>query len=109
MVHENIPNFKSKPKGKSVAKALEQLGRATSYALARLVSKSSKDVVASLSTLYSQSKVHVGGYEINQRGKLVRVWFWGDGDDVREPVASAQKEVFVPRADVAVWWMHDQG
>ena len=106
---ENIPNFKSTPKGKSVARALERLSRATAYELAREVNKPSKDVVASLNTLYSQSKIHVGDYQITSRGKLAKVWFWGDADDVREPMLNQDKTRFVPRPDVAVWWMHDQG
>ena len=106
---ENIPNYKSTPKGKSVARALERLSRATASDLAREVNKQSKDVIASLNTLYSQSKIHVGDYQITPRGKLAKVWFWGDGDDVREPMLNKDKTRFVPRADVAVWWAHDQG
>ena len=106
---ENIPNYKLTPKGKSVAKALERLSRATAYELAREVNKPSKDVVASLNTLYSQSKIHVGDYQLTSRGKLSKVWFWGDGDDVREPMLNQDKTRFVPRADIAAWWMHDQG
>lgn len=106
---ENIPNFFARPKGKSVAKALERLSRATAYELAREVNKQSREVVASLNALYSQSKIHVGDYQVTSRGKLAQVWFWGDGDDVREPTLNQDKTKFVPRADVAVWWMHDQG
>ena len=108
-MHENVPNYKSTPKGKSVARALERLSRATANDLAREVSKQSKDVISSLNTLYSQSKIHVGDYQIISRGKLAKVWFWGDGDDVREPMLNKDKTRFVPRADIAVWWMHDQG
>ena len=106
---ENIPNFKSRAKGKSVVRALERLSRATAYELAKEVSKTSKDVVASLKSLHSQSKIHIGDYQITSRGKLAKVWFWGDGDDVREPMLNQDKTRFVPRADVAAWWMHDQG
>ena len=108
-MHENVPNYKSTPKGKSVARALERLSRATSYDLAREVNKQTKDVISSLNTLYSQSKIHVGDYQLTLRGKLSKVWFWGDGDDVREPMLNKDKTRFVPRADIAVWWMHDQG
>lgn len=108
-MHENIPIYKSTPKGKSVAKALERLSRATAYELAREVNKQSREVVASLNALYSQSKIHVGDYQVTSRGKLVQVWFWGDGDDVREPKLNQDKTRFVPRSDIAAWWMHDQG
>lgn len=105
----DIPTFKPKSKSRSVARTLERLSRATASDLARELSRQSKDIAASLNTLYSQSKIHVGDYQITSRGKLSKVWFWGDGDDVREPMLNKDKTRFVPRADIAAWWMHDQG
>jgi hypothetical protein len=104
---DEILKFTAKPHGKSVAKALEKEGRATAATLMKLTDKPITSVRDALKLLYGKSKIHVGGYELNGRGKVLKVWYWGDGDDVREPVMNKDKSVFVPHADVAAAWLRN--
>jgi hypothetical protein len=102
-----IPKFTSKPHGKSVAKALEKEGRATVVTLMKLTDKSITSVRDAIKLLYGKSKIHIGGYELSSRGKVSKVWYWGDGDDAREPVDEQGKPTFIPRPDVASAWLRN--
>jgi hypothetical protein len=57
--------------------------------------------------LYITNKVHIGSYEINKRGKVSRVWYWGDGDDAREPSIIKHSDGFIPRPDEAAAWLRN--
>jgi len=103
---DEIPKLTSKPKGKSVAKALEKEGRATANTLMKLTDKPIASVHEALKKLYSHSKIHIGGYQVNRRGTVSKIWYWGDGDDVREPTTRSNKPVFTPRPDVAAAWLY---
>jgi hypothetical protein len=102
-----ITKFTAKSHGKSVAKALEKEGRATTITLMKLTDKPITSVRDALKLLYGKSKIHIGGYELSGRGKLVKVWHWGDGDDAREPVITKDKPFFIPHADVAAAWLRN--
>jgi hypothetical protein len=102
-----ILKFTAKSQGKSVARALEKEGRATVAKLMKLTDRSITSVRDALKLMYGKSKIHIGGYELNSRGKLVKVWHWGDGDDVREPVITKDKPFFIPHADVAAAWLRN--
>jgi len=102
----DTPKFTATPKGKSVAKALEKEGRATVVTLMKLTDKPIASVRDAIKKLYSHSKIHIGGYEINRRGQVSKVWQWGDGDDAREPFVIGGKK-FVPRPDVAAAWLRN--
>jgi hypothetical protein len=91
------------PKNITVGKALQKIGKATVSALVVLTGKDIKTVRNAVKILYTTNKVHIGSYEVSKRGKVSRVWTWGDGDDVREPVVS--KQTFIPRPDVAAAWL----
>jgi len=91
----------------TVARALQDLGRASSTALIKLTGRPQKSVMNTLKNLHDQSKVHIGAYTVNKRGQLSRIWVWGDGDDVREPVIEGNKQVFVPRLDEAAAWLRN--
>ena len=95
------------PKNVTVGKALQKIGNATVSALVTLTGKDIKLVRSSLKTLYLTNKVHIANYEKSKRGKLSRVWAWGDGDDAREPVIVGSKQVFIPHADVASAWLRN--
>ena len=99
-----IPQFVV-PKNITVGKALQKVGKATVSALVVLTGKDIKSVRNALKILYTSNKVHIGSYEITKRGKVSRVWFWGDGDDAKEPVIN--KQVFIPHADVASAWLRN--
>ena len=101
----DIPQFVV-PKNITVGKALQKIGKATVSALVVLTGKDIKTVRNSIKTLYTTNKVHIGSYEINKRGKVSRVWYWGDGDDVREPTV-IDKQAFIPHADVASAWLRN--
>jgi len=94
-------------KGSTVAKMLQKHGHATASRLVKLTNKPIKSVLSTLRTLHDRSKIHVGAYERNKRGQVAKVWYWGDGDDAREPVMANSKEVFIPRPDEAAAWLRN--
>jgi len=94
------------PKNITVGKALQKVSQATVSALVVLTGKDIKTVRNSIKTLYVTNKVHIGSYEINKRGKVSRVWHWGDGDDAREPTV-IDKQAFIPRPDEAAAWLRN--
>ena len=98
---------KSTVKGSTVSKTLEKVGHATVSTLVKLTGRPIKSVLSTIKTLHDRSKVHIGAYEFNKRGQVSRVWYWGDGDDVREPVMSGNKQVFIPRPDTAAAWLRN--
>ena len=95
------------PKNITVGKALQKIGQATVSALVVLTGKDIKTVRNAVKILYTTNKVHIGSYEINKRGKVSRVWYWGDGDDVREPNIIRHSDGFIPRPDVAAAWLRN--
>ncbi len=103
----DIPKFTAVPRDKLVAKALEKEGRSTAGKLAKLTGKSIVNVRHTMNKLHKQDKVHIGGYEISGRGKMSKVWCWGDGDDAEEPLNTKDRPFFTPRADVAAAWMRN--
>ena len=104
MEKTDVPQFVV-PKNITVGRVLQNLGRATVSTLIKITGKDIKLVRNSLKTLYLTNKVHIGAYEVSTRGKVSRVWYWGDGDDVREPVVD--KPTFTPRLDEAAAWLRN--
>ena len=102
----DVPQFVV-PKNITVGKALQKCEKATVSTLVKLTGKDIKHVRNSIKTLYTTNKVHIGSYELSRRGKLSKVWHWGDGDDAREPVDSNGKITFIPHADVAAAWLRN--
>jgi hypothetical protein len=94
-------------KGSTVAKMLQKVNHATASTLVKLTGRPIKSVLSTLKTLHDRSKIHIGAYELNRRGQVSRVWYWGDGDDVREPNIVKHKNGFIPHADVAAAWLRN--
>ena len=101
---DEIPQFVT-PKNITVGRALQNIGQATVSTLVKLTGKDIKLVRNALKILYTTNKVHIGSYEITKRGKVSRVWHWGDGDDAKEPVINKQE--FIPHADIAAAWLRN--
>jgi hypothetical protein len=95
------------PKNITVGRALQKCEKATVSVLVVLTGKDIKAVRNALKILYTTNKVHIGSYELTKRGKLSRVWHWGDGDDAREPVDINGKPTFIPRPDEAAAWLRN--
>ena len=91
----------------TVARALQEVSRATSTVLIKLTGRTQKSVINTLKNLHHQSKIHIGGYEVNKRGQVAKVWTWGDGDDAREPIMVNNKVAFIPRPDEAAAWLRN--
>jgi len=102
----DIPKFTT-VKGSTVAKVLQSVGRATTSTLVKLTGRPVRSVLSTVKTLHDRSKIHIGSYELSGRGKVSRVWYWGDGDDAREPVDSNGKPTFIPRPDTAAAWLRN--
>lgn len=96
-----------KPVNLTVGKALQKVGRATANTLVKLTGKPIKSVLSTIKTLHDRSKIHIGSYEVNKRGQASRVWFWGDGDDAREPITVKHVDGFIPHPDVAAAWLRN--
>jgi hypothetical protein len=94
-------------KGSTVAKVLQQVNCATASTLVQLTGRPIKSVLSTIKALHSQSKIHIGSYEINKRNQVSRVWHWGDGDDVREPSNVKHEDGFIPRLDEAAAWLRN--
>jgi hypothetical protein len=94
------------PKNITVGRALQKCEKATVSVLVVLTGKDIKHVRNSIKTLYTTNKIHIGSYELSRRGKLSKVWHWGDGDDAREPVVT-DKQAFIPRLDEAAAWLRN--
>ena len=103
---DEIPQFVT-PKNITVGRALQNIGQATVSTLVKLTGKDIKLVRNALKILYTTNKVHIGSYEITKRGKVSRVWHWGEGDDAREPVDIHGKPKFIPRPDEAAAWLRN--
>ena len=101
-----IPQFIT-VKGSTVSKVLQKVGRATASTLVKLTGRPVKSVLSTIKTLHNQSKIHVGDHEVNKRGQVSRVWYWGDGDDAREPNIVRHKDGFIPRPDEAAAWLRN--
>lgn len=101
-----IPKFTT-VKGSTVSKVLQQVNHATVSTLVQLTGRPIKSVLSTLKTLHQQSKIHIGGYEINKRNQVSRVWHWGDGDDAREPSTIKHMDGFIPRPDEAAAWLRN--
>jgi hypothetical protein len=102
----NVPKF-IPLKNLTVAKMLQNNGKATANTLVKLTGKPIKSVLSTLKTLHDRSKIYVAEYEFNKRGQATRVWMWGDGDDAREPITGNRKQNFIPRPDVAAAWLRN--
>jgi hypothetical protein len=102
-----IPKFTAAPRGRPVAKALEKIGHASANTLMKLTDRPITSVRDALKKLHRQSKIHIGDYELSSRGKVTRIWYWGDGDDAREPLITKNKPAFTPRPDVASAWLRN--
>lgn len=100
---DDLPKF-TKSTGSPVSKALKKVGKATSTQLTEMTKNQPNAVTATLKVLHNQSKIHIGDWETNSRGKLTAVWFWGDGDDKLES-SIRHKDGFTPRPDVAAAWL----
>ena len=94
-------------KGTTVAKVLQAVGRATTSTLVKLTGRPIKSVLSTVKTLHDRSKIHIGAYEMNKRNQASRVWYWGDGDDAREPSTVEHKNGFIPRPDEAAAWLRN--
>lgn len=106
----SIPKFtapkKLTVKGSTVAKMLQSNGRATANTLVKLTGRPIKSVLSTLKVLHSRGKIYIADYELNSRGQVSRVWMWGEGDDVDEPIVRNKKQEFTPRPDVAAAWLY---
>ena len=102
----DIPKFTT-VKGSTVAKVLQTVGRATTSTLVKLTGRPVRSVLSTVKTLHERSKIHIGCYILTSRNKMSRVWYWGDGDDAREPVTANGKQLFIPRPDDAAAWLRN--
>jgi len=90
-----------------VSKALQKVGKATSATLVKLTNRAPTSVKQTLKMMYTSNKIHIGDYEVTKRGKVTRVWAWGDGIDAKEPPSLRHREEFVPRPDEAAAWLRN--
>ena len=93
---------------KQIYNALKRLQKASSSQIARVTNKPKGTVTTALKALLDAGQIHIGDWEINSRGQMARIYYWGKGVDVREPmIAGREKVKFIPRPDDAAAWLRN--
>ena len=93
---------------KKIADVLRKLQKATSATIARATGKPKNTVTTALKALIDAGKIHIGDWEINSRGQMTRIYYWGRGIDAREPMIAGKEKVhFIPRPDEAAAWLRN--
>jgi hypothetical protein len=104
-----IPKIRQfvKQKRKPVDKALKELRTATVVDIMRATGSPRSTVQQALEVLHNAGKVHIGGYELQSRNLVVKVWHWGAGFDEKEPLIVREKIQIIPRPDIAAAWLRN--
>jgi DNA-binding transcriptional ArsR family regulator len=98
-----------------VSKALIKLGQASSKRLAEVTKMPRGSVTSAIKALYDAEMIHIGCWELNKTTMPTRIYKWGPGQDIKEPIFISKKKVDNPthtrlpwpRADVAASWLRN--
>lgn len=98
-----------------IQEGLKELGEALTNDLAEHVNLPVATVSAVVAELYRRRMVHIGGWVRNKQGTPIKVYAWGDGVDMKQPLKTSKpkKETEVevqlpfPRCDVAASWIRN--
>jgi hypothetical protein len=98
-----------------VSNALKELGQASSKRLAEVTELPRGTVTGVLKALRDADMIHIGSWEMNRTTMMTRVYKWGPGKDVREPVFTPRiktcdptnSKLPWPRADIAASWLRN--
>jgi len=91
-----------------IVQALKQHERISATALAAQTKYGRTTVVQALRLLHDDKQVHISGWKRNElSGLQMRLYSWGKGKDVPQPMKlKTKKEVAEPiKCDVAAAWM----
>ena len=93
-----------------ITNALKELGEASSKELAKVTQLPRGSVTNVIKVLHEVGMVHISDWKMNKTTMLTRIYKWGPGEDVDQPVlsyANSKRKIFKPRADVAAAWLQN--
>jgi predicted ArsR family transcriptional regulator len=98
-----------------VQEGLKEINEATNSDLAEHVDLPVATVSAVVAELYRRRMVHIGGWVRNKQGTPIKVYAWGDGADMKQPLKTSKPKKVIevevqlpfPRCDVAASWIRN--
>jgi hypothetical protein len=93
-----------------ITNTLKELGQASSKQLAEVTKLPRGSVLSTIKELHNAGMIHISEWKMNKTTMLTRIYKWGPGKDVEEPVlsyAASKRKLFKPRADVAAAWLQN--
>lgn len=109
-----MPNINLKAQNPTlVQEGLRELEQTTTTQLAEHIDLPVSTVGAVIAELYRRHMVHIAGWSRNKQGTPIKIYAWGEGDDVKQPLKTSKpkKETEVevqlpfPRCDIAASWI----
>lgn len=99
-----------------IREGLQELGEALQSDLAEHVDLPVNTVGAVLAELYRRGMIHISGWGRNKQGTPIKIFAWGEGEDVKQPLKTSKPKQEVveevqlpwPRCDVAASWIRTQ-
>jgi phenylpyruvate tautomerase PptA (4-oxalocrotonate tautomerase family) len=96
-----------------VQEGLKELGESLTADLADHVNLPVATVSAVIAELYRRNMVHISGWARNKQGTPIKIYAWGEGNDMKQPLKTSKpkKEVVeevklpFPRCDTAASWL----
>jgi hypothetical protein len=96
-----------------VINALKTSGPASSKRLAEIIKMPRGSVTSAIKALHAAGMIHIGGWELNKTTMPTRIYTFGPGKDVREPIFLLKRKecnpVHIklpwPHADIAASWL----
>ena len=109
-----MPNINLKAQNPTlVQEGLRELEQTTTTQLAEHIDLPVSTVGAVIAELYRRHMVHISGWSRNKQGTPLKVYTWGEGNDMKQPLKTSKpkKEVVeevklpFPRCDTAASWL----
>jgi hypothetical protein len=98
-----------------IQNGLKELGESLSVDLADHVNLPVATVSAVIAELYKRRMVHISGWARNKQGTPIKIYGWGEGDDVKQPLKTSKPKKVIevevqlpfPRCDLAASWIRN--
>ena len=94
----------------TITNTLRELGQASSKQLAEVTKLPRGSVLSTIKELPTAGMIHISEWKMNKTTMLTRIYKWGPGEDVQEPIitrANSKRNLFKPHADVAAAWLQN--
>lgn len=98
-----------------IAKELRESGECSVGDLVELTGIPRSTVVVIVKEMHDKKMIHICGWERSKQGSFLKIYEWGHGEDVKQPIKTfkpKKPDVFVddrpwPRCDEAAAWMRN--